>query len=110
MSRSGDEMVLELAKILNAGMDKTAAKKDKKEEEKEPKGKKPDDEEVDEEDTSDEEEGKEDKPKKDKKKAKAMLGVVNDLVKLANDLDSAGANEASSLVDEALQIILKELD
>ena len=38
------------------------------------------------------------------------MGVVNDLVKMANDLDAAGAVEAAGLVDDALQVIMKGLE
>jgi len=106
MSRSGEEMMLELATILGT-MQKTAAKKDeddKKEDKKEEK------EDKKEEDDEDKEDKKEEDDKKEDKKASVMMGVVSSLVKLANELDEVGAEEASSLVDEALQVIVKNLE
>jgi len=89
MSRSGEEMVRELSKLLGTEIVKTAANKEEVIEKKE---------EV--------VENKEDKVKK----SEVMLGVINDLVKLANELDSAGADDASNLVDEALQVIMNNLE
>lgn len=106
MSRAGEEMVQELARLLNTGMDKTAAKKD--DEEKKPCkcGK-----DCDCGCEGDSEKCKCEKKKDDdKKKASTMMSVVNDLVKLANELDEAGADEASGLVDDALKVILEGLN
>jgi len=44
------------------------------------------------------------------KKASVMADVVNTLVKLANDLDDDGDAGASSLVDEALRVIVQKMD
>ena len=106
MSRAGNEMVAELSKLLNkydVSLEKTAAKKeDEKDEKKEDKKEKKEE--------KDEKE-KKDKKKKDKKKKKAevMMDVVNSLVKLAEDLDADGAKEAADLVDDALQVIIKNM-
>jgi ABC-type Zn2+ transport system substrate-binding protein/surface adhesin len=104
MTRLGDEMILELAASLG-GMEKTAAKKDEKEEKEDKK---------DDKEKKDEKEEKEDKDdkkedKKDKKKD-AVMDVLNGLSKLAADLDEAGADEASSLVDDALRVIVNNLE
>jgi hypothetical protein len=96
MSRAGDEMILELAAIM-----KTAAKKKEDMPEDKPKDKKKEDM---------PEDKPKDKKKEDDKKKKAcvMANILNDLVKIANVLDESGATEASDLVDEALQIVLKQ--
>lgn len=102
MTRAGDEMILELAGLL-----KTAAK----DEEKKPEDKK--------------EKAKEKaKDKDDKKKCKKcdkedcacgpdkkanMTAMLQDLVKMANTLDEAGAEEAAGLVDDVIQVILKNV-
>ena len=118
MSRYGDEMVAELANLLNkhgVGLDKTAAKKEDKEDKKEDKkdekcekcGKDPCKcKEMKE--KEDEKKEKKEKAKK-KKKAEFMSDVLNNLVKLAEELDAAGADEAASLVDDALKIIVKNI-
>jgi len=103
MTRMGDEMILALAASLETGINKSAAKKEKeckececdpceceKEEEKE-----------------DKEDKKEKKDKKDKKASAAY--IVSSLYKLANELDDMGADEASSLVDDALRVIVKNM-
>jgi hypothetical protein len=114
----GDEMILELAASLNAGMEKTAAKKDDDKEDKKEKkeekckcGKK---------DCDCGCKGdadkckckKEEKKDKDDKKEKkdAMMDVLTGLSKLAADLDEVGAEEASSLVDDALKVIVHNLE
>jgi hypothetical protein len=101
MSRSGDEMIFELAAMLKTAGKKTdeeceESKKDKKEP-KEPEEK--------------EEEKKTEKPKSKKKSKKATVlsSVLNDLVKMANSLDEVGAQDASNLIDDALQVILKNV-
>lgn len=78
------------------GKEKCECKEDKKEDKKEEK-------------KEDKKEDKKDKKSK-KKKAEVMLGVINELVKLANDSDASGADEAASLVDDALQIIMKNVE
>jgi len=104
MSRSGEEMMVELAGLLNnSKIVATAAKKDdddkkeKKEEKKECKKCKCDPCECDK------------KDKKDKKEAEAVMGVINDLVKLAGDLDALGEDKASAAVDDALKVIVEGL-
>jgi len=125
MSRYGDEMVAELANLLNkhsVGLDKTASEKEKEEKckkcEKEPckceelkekeEAKEAKEEAAEE---AKEEKAKKDKAKKDKKKKKAefMSSVLSNLVKLAEELDAAGADEAASLVDDALKVIVKNI-
>lgn len=110
MSRSGDEMMLELHNLLNKqGLVSTAAKKDDDKEDK-----KDDKDEKDlppfmkkKEDDKDE---KKDKKDDDKKKKKAVvLGVLHELTKLASELDEAGADDASSAVDEALRVIVRDI-
>lgn len=102
MSRAGEEMMLELHQLLNKqGLVSTAAKKDdddKKDEKKE--------------EAKKEEEDKKDEKKEDKKdkKASVMMGVIQDLVKLAEELDDAGAEEASLAVDDALKTIVDSLE
>ena len=46
---------------------------------------------------------------KKKKKAELMSAVLNNLVKLAEELDASGADDAASLVDDALKVIVKNL-
>ena len=105
MSRSGDEMVLELASILNL-MNKNASKKDEQEDKKEEK----EDEKKKDEEKKESEDKKEDKEKEDKKKkSEALMGVVSSLVKLATELDESGATDASELVDEALRVIVHNI-
>jgi len=106
----GDELAVELATLLEKqGLGvKTAAKKEEKDEKKEEKKeeKEPKKEEKDE-----KKEEKKDKKKDEKKKKGAlMLEVVNSLAKLATELDEAGAEEASSLVDDALRVIVRNLE
>lgn len=48
--------------------------------------------------------------KKPDKKSFVMTGVLENLVKLAGELDDIGADEASNMVDEALKIIVKNLE
>ncbi len=115
MSRYGDEMVAELANLLNkhgVGLDKTAAKKeekeDKKEDKKEEKAEKKEEKADKKEDKKEEKAEKKEKAKK-KKKAEFMSEVLSNLVKLAEELDAAGAEEAASLVDDALQVIVKNI-
>jgi hypothetical protein len=107
MSRSGDEMMLELAGLLGT-LEKTAAKKDDKDEEKDEEKK----EKAEEKAEKDEEKKEKAEKKKDKKKKKAdvMMHVVSSLVKLASELDELGAPEASSLVDDALRVIVKNIE
>jgi hypothetical protein len=100
MSRSGDEMILELASLLNTSTVKTAAKKDEEKEEKKEKKEK-----------AKEKEGKKEKKEdKEEKKASLIMGLVQDLVKLAGELDEAGAEDASALVDDALRSIVDGLE
>lgn len=98
MSRSGDEMVLELAALLGNDMVKNAAKDndDKKEDKKE----------------KAEKDKKEKADKKDDKKKNAfvMVRVLQDLTKLASELDKLGADSASGLVDDALRVIVANLE
>lgn len=91
MTRSGDEMILELSTLLNKDVVKNAAKKEEKD---------------------DKEECKEyDKEKSEKKKkSSVMVDVLQDLVKLAGELDEIGADEASELVDNALGTIISDLN
>lgn len=112
MSRYGDEMVAELASLLNkhgAGLDKTAAKKEDKEEKEDKKDKKEEKEKAEKEEKAEKKEEKKEKADKKKKKAEFMAGVLDNLVKLAEELDAAGAGEAASLVDDALKVIVKNI-
>jgi len=110
MSRSGDEMMLELHNLLSKqGLMVTAAKEDdEKDDDKDDKKlppfmKKKDDKE-------DKKDKKKEDKKDDKKKKKAVvLGVLQELTKLATELDEAGADDASSAVDEALRVIVRDL-
>jgi len=106
MSRAGEEMVLELASLLDNGVVKTAAKKKDEEKEDKKEGKEPEAGEK-----KEEKEADKDKKKKKEKDAKAsiMVHVLRDLVKLAGELDELGADEASDLVDEALRVITESL-
>jgi hypothetical protein len=103
MSRNSDEIVMELAAALG-GMEKLAAKKEEKEE---PKKDKKEEKEEKKEDKKDK---KEEKDEKDKKKAKALMEIVNGLAKLASELDEMGAEDASSLVDDALKVIVYNIE
>lgn len=105
MSRAGEEMVLELATLLDNPVMKTAAKDDEKDEKKEDK-KEEDKKEEKKEDEKDEKEEK----KEDKKEASVMVRVLQDLVKLASELDEIGADDASGLVDDALKVIVDNLE
>ena len=133
MLRSGEDMIRELVKLMGTDtVVKTATEKaekdekraEKKEEKKcekcekelceckeikEKEEAKAEKAEQKEEDKKEKEDAKKDKKNK-KKKAEVMLGVVSELCKLANDLDTTGADEAASLVDEALQVIMKNVD
>jgi hypothetical protein len=101
MSKYGNEMISELVNLLNkrdVGLDKTAAKKEPKEDKEEDADKK------------DKEEKKEKPKAKGKKKKKADLqSLLNNLVKLAEELDASGAEDAASLVDDALKVIVKNI-
>lgn len=124
MSRSGNEMVSELSRLLNkheGGLGKTAEKKDEKEDKKDEKceecGKDPckcaemkkEEKEKEKAKKEKEKEKADKKDKKKKKKAEVMMEVVNNLVKLAEDLDREGAKEAADLVDDALKVIIKNI-
>lgn len=105
MERTTDEMAATLSKLLGI-MEKTASKHEdeaKDHDKAEDHGK--DHEEKAEDDAKD----KDDKAK-DHKKASVVANVVNTLVKLADDLDAAGDSEASDLVDNALSIIMQNID
>ena len=113
MKRAGDEMALTLQSLLtkmDGGLDKTAAKKkddeDKKEDKKDEAKKNEDKKDEDKAEKKDEKKG----DKKKDKKAAVMASVVQTLVKLADDLDVAGADNASTLVDEALRVIVQKMD
>lgn len=108
MSRMGDEFILELAASLEAGLNKTAAKKkEDKEEEKEDKEEKCPECKCD--PCECEKEEKKDKKKKKDDKKDATLYIVHGLSKLASELDEMGAEEASSLVDDALKVIVQKI-
>lgn len=100
MSRATDEIIMDLAEALG-GMEKFAAKKEEKEEKEDKKEEKEEKEEKAE---------KKEKKEKDKKKAEAVMDIVNSLAKLAGELDEMGAEEASSLVDDALKVIVYNID
>ena len=111
MSKMGDELILELAASLG-GLNKTAAKddddkKDDKKDEKEDKK----DEKEDKKDDDDKKDDKkdDDKDDKDDKKKEAVMYVLNGLSKLAGELEDLGAEEASNLVDDALQVIVNNV-
>jgi len=121
MSRMGDDMISNLSKLLDVGLDKTAAKKEKKDEKceecgkdpcmcKELKAKEKAKEKAEKEKAKEKADKAKAKKDKKKKKAEVVAGVVNELVKLANELDSVGAVDASDLVDDALNVILKNLE
>lgn len=101
-STMGDEMILNLAARLGASdLSKTAAKKDD------------DDKDEKDEDKKDEKD-KEDKDDKDEKdngndKKAAVMDVLNGLSKLASELDEIGADDASAAVDEALRVIVHNI-
>lgn len=77
----GDDMIIELANILDPVV-KTAAKEEV---------------EVKQADNSEEQ------------KKEATMNIVNGLAKLASELDELGDTDASSVVDEALNIIIKNI-
>ena len=115
MSKYGNEMISDLANLLNkhSGLDKTAAKKDDKKEDKEEAKKEKEKEKEKAKKEKEKEDAKKEKEKakaKAKKKKKAELsGLLNNLVKLAEELDAAGSEEAASLVDDALKVIVKSI-
>jgi len=111
MSKSGDEMIMELAASLG-GMNKTAAKKDDDKKDEKKKEDKKECEKCDGKCKCDEDKKDDKKDKKDKKddKKEAVMGVLHGLSKLAAELDEVGADDASSLVDEALRVIVQNLD
>jgi hypothetical protein len=103
MSKFGNEMVAELANLLNkheVGLGKTAAKKEMKEEKSDKKEKAED---------KEEKADKKEKSKSKKKKKSDFENLLNNLVKLAEELDASGAEEAASLVDDALKVIVKNI-
>jgi len=124
-TRMGNEMILELAAKLGgtADMNKTAAKKDDDDKDKDKDEDKKDDKKDDDKDEKGkgcpECEGKltfgkcfsDDcsKSKKKDKKDAAVMDVLNGLSKLASDLDEMGADDASAAVDEALQVIVRNI-
>jgi len=106
MSKSGEEMIQGLASLLDKNLAKTAAKKDDKKDKPCKCGKK---------DCGcgckgDAEKCKCKGDKKTEKKSSVMVGVLRHLVKLASELDDIGADEASSLVDSALKVIVKNIE
>jgi len=110
MSRAGEEMMLELATMLET-MEKTAGKKKGPGV---PDGTGPNPECPLKEEKKDEKEEKEDKgegkkKRKRKGKAKAFVHTINELVKLADTLDDLGNVEASDLVDETIKIIIASI-
>lgn len=110
MERTTDEMAATLSKLLGT-MEKTASKHEdeaKDHDKAEDHGK--DHEEKAEDDTKDKESKTKDHKAKGHKKASVVANVVNTLVKLADDLDAAGDSEASDLVDNALSIIMQNID
>ncbi|KKM65176.1 hypothetical protein LCGC14_1493930 [marine sediment metagenome] len=113
MSRAGEEMILALAGLLGTETVKTAAKKDDDKDDKKDKAKakeKKDKAKEKEEKEKAEKKEKDDKKKeKEDKKASVMFGVLQNLVKLAGELDEMGADEASILVDDALKVIVDGL-
>lgn len=115
MSRAGEEMILALAGLLGTETVKTAAKKDddkddKKDKAKEKKEKAKEKEEKEKAEKAEKKEKDDKKKEKEDKKASVMLGVLQNLVKLAGELDEMGAEEASGLVDDALKVIVDGLD
>lgn len=111
MSRAGEEMILELANLLGTDVVKTAAKEDDDKEKKEKaKEKKEKANEKEEKEKAEKKEKDDKKKEKEEKKASVMMNVINDLVKLAEELDEVGAEEASSLVDDALRVIVQNLE
>lgn len=109
MTRSGDEMMLELHNLLNKqGLFSTASKKedDKDDEEEDKKGK----EDKDKKDKDDKNEKEKDKKEEGDKKKATIMTVLNELTKLASELDKAGADDASSAVDEAMRAIVKNIE
>lgn len=111
MLKSGDEMITVLAGLLGGDLNKTAAKKDDKKEDDKKDKKCPECGHKDCDCGCDTETGKGCKCSKDKddKKKKASY-VIASLSKLAGDLDEMGEDDASSLVDDALRVIVKSLE
>lgn len=124
MSRMGDELIMELAAQLG-GFNKCAAKKDDDDKDEKKKDEKKEDKKCAECGKKDcgcgcdgdtdkckcKAKDKDDKKdKKDDKKKDAVLSVLNGLSKLAGELDEIGAEEASSLVDDALKVIVNNLE
>ena len=109
MSRAGEEMMLELANLLGSDVVKTAAKKDDDDKEKKD-DKKEKAEEKEDKEKAEKKEKDDKKKEKEDKKASVMMNVINDLVKLAEELDEVGAEEASGLVDDALRVIVNNLE
>lgn len=108
MSRMGEEMILALAASLNGDLNKTAAKKKEDGEDKEDKKDMKEDKKDEKEEKDEEKEEK--KEKKDKKDKKAStLYIIDGLYKLATELDDMGEEEASSLVDDALRVIVQNI-
>lgn len=112
MSRAGEEMILALAGLLGTETVKTAAKKDDDKDDKKDKAKEKKEKAKEKEEKEKAEKKEKDDKKKEKedKKASVMLGVLQNLVKLAGELDEMGAEEASGLVDDALKVIVDGLD
>lgn len=106
-STMGDEMILNLAARLGASdLSKTAAKKDDDDKDEKDEDKKDED--------KKDEKDKEDKDDKDEKdngndKKAAVMDVLNGLSKLASELDEIGADDASAAVDEALRVIVHNI-
>lgn len=109
MSRSGEEMMLELASLLGT-MEKTAAKKDDNGKKDDKKDKKDEEAKEKKDDKEKDDNGNGKKDDKKEKKADLLMNVVSSLVKLATDLDEAGADEASELVDDALRVIVYNIE
>jgi len=107
MSRSGDEMVLQLASLLGTDTVKTASKEEKGEEKEDKKEEKKEDKE---EEKKEEKEEEKEEDKKKEKKADVMTGVLQDLVKLATELDEIGAEDAAGLVDDAIKTIVDGIE
>jgi outer membrane biosynthesis protein TonB len=118
----GNEMLVELSALLDKyDITKEAAKKDDKEGKEKEKAKKEKEKEKEKAEKDKEkakkekekEKAKKEKEKKDskkKKKGEIMVDVLEGLSKLATELDSIGAEEASGLVDDALRIIVKNME
>lgn len=109
MSRAGEEMVLELASLLNTDIVKSASKDEEEKEGKEHEEKESKEKEKVEQEEKEAKKKKDDAKKKKDKKASVMVHVLRDLVKLAGELDDLGADEASGLVDDALRSITNSI-